>query len=95
MLKDYLLRLSSHEPACLHTSSRILSKPVGPVGGDMLSTTFSMNDFGIRTNIGQEKFILLADQHISPEELFVQRQNIQLVNLRGGQDITIDQPNAG
>ncbi len=30
MIKDYLSRLSSHEPACLHKTSSILSKPVGP-----------------------------------------------------------------
>ena len=30
MIEDYLSRLSSHEPACLHTSLHILSKPVGP-----------------------------------------------------------------
>ena len=30
MVRDYLSRLSSHEPACLLTTSHILSKPVGP-----------------------------------------------------------------
>jgi hypothetical protein len=30
MIRNYLLRLSSHEPACLHTRLHILSKPVGP-----------------------------------------------------------------
>jgi hypothetical protein len=30
MVWNYLSRLSFHEPACLHTSSHILSKPVDP-----------------------------------------------------------------
>jgi hypothetical protein len=30
MVRNYLLRLSFHEPACLHTLLHILSKPGGP-----------------------------------------------------------------
>jgi hypothetical protein len=62
MVRNYLLRLSSHEPACLHTSLHILSKPGGP-GVPLAVNRYTLlvmgNSFAVReTNIGGKKFTM-------------------------------------